>query len=144
VLSSAIALRADVLSVTDARWPIPVYSGRSSWADVKASGGGRLVIVTKGGKRQEWDDAAISDDSISLKGKMLAKADVATISYLRFRPLTDSEEYVHHENVDFLAPRLWFRGLMLGKISVKLYDASMVEDNSDVGCVAPLPVVTAR
>ena len=48
--------------------------------------------------------------------------------------ITPDELYVHHEGVDFLAPRIWFRGLFLPKISVRLYDASMAEDNSAISC----------
>ncbi len=62
--------------------------------------------------------------------KALAKADIFFLRALSaFDALTRSEEYIHHENVDFPAPRLWFHGLILGK--------TVGEDNSAVECSPP-------
>jgi hypothetical protein len=138
VLTSGAAQRADVLRIQDVGpyivSSVPVYSGRSSWADVKAAGAGNLLVVTKRGEQRRLEWPEILDARIIFNGETLEKVDVGTVSYIRFRPLTSREEYVHHENVDLLAPRLWFKGLLLGKISVKLYDSAMAEDNSKLGC----------
>jgi hypothetical protein len=138
VIKSQVAKRADVVRVLDVGpyivSAVPVYSGRSSWADVKASGARDLLITTKSGDQVRWESPEILDDRITFHEKSLAKVDVATVSCLRFRPLTRREEYVHHESVDVLAPRLWFNGWLLGKIKVKLFDVSMAEDNSILGC----------
>jgi hypothetical protein len=90
--------------------------------------------VTKRDEQRRFEWPEILDDRIIFKGKELEKADVATVSYIRFKPLTSREEYVHHENVDLLAPRLWFKGLLLGKISVTFYDSAMAEDNWALVC----------
>ena len=133
--------RTDVLRVSDndlyAGARDIVFSGRSSWNDVKDAGprgAEYLHIITKHGEEWKWQKPTVSDDSVTSEGKRVAKADVRYISYARSKPLTRREEYVGHENVDWLAPRLWFNGLMLGKISVLLFDADLTEDNSPVGC----------
>jgi len=93
-----------------------------------------LRIVTKRGEEWRWEQPTISDDSVLFEDKNIAKANIRYVSYVRFKPLTRREEYVHHENVDLLAPRLWFNYLMLGKIGVLLYNSDLAEDNSPVGC----------
>jgi hypothetical protein len=75
-------------------------------------------------KQVNWKEPAAS----------LTKDDVQSVSYVRFSPYTDREADLIREDVRLLAPQLWFRGLMLGKISVKLYDSSMPENNSALGC----------
>jgi hypothetical protein len=62
------------------------------------------------------------------------KVDVKTVSFVRFKPMTSTEQWYDTEGAVILAPRLWFEGLMLGKISVTLYNSAMTEDNSKLGC----------
>jgi hypothetical protein len=93
-----------------------------------------LDIVTKSGEEWKWKQPTIAEDSLIFEGKTVAKANVRYISYVRFKPLTKSEEYFHHKNVDLFAPRLWFNALMLGRISVLLYNSELAEDNSPAGC----------
>jgi hypothetical protein len=112
--------REAVLRITDGTGLAhdAVYSGRSSWSDVAAASpqaSEYLRVVTKRGEQFKWKRPTIS-----------AKGEVRTISFFRFKPLTSTEEYFSHENVDYLSPRLRFTGLLLGKIEA--------EDNSAVAC----------
>lgn len=114
-----------------------IFSGRSSWIDVKEAGPRStesLRVVTKRGKESYWRQPAISDDSVAFEGKIIGKSEVRYVFYIRVKPLTKREEHVHHENADLLEPRLWFHSLMLGKISVLLYNSEIPEDNSPLGC----------
>ena len=104
--------------------------------DADPKGSEYLHIVTKIGAERKWRQPKVTDDSISFEGEILPKSDIRYVSYVRFKPLTKSEEYVHHENLDLLAPRLWFGGFALGKISVLIYDAKVTEDNSPAECRA--------
>ncbi len=105
--------RTDVLRVSDdslyADTRDTVFSARSSWLDVKdvgPKGTEYLHILTKHGEEWKWQKPTVSDDSVSFEGR----------------------------KVDWLAPRLWFNGLILGKISVLLYNSELAEDNSSVRC----------
>jgi hypothetical protein len=135
-----VVTRADVLRVSDratATAHDAIFSGRSSWLDVKESGPclkERITVVTKRGEERTWIQPKLSDDSIGAEGTTIAKADIQSVSYLRFRPYTDREEYLVREDVRLLSPRFWFDGLMLGKISVLLYRSGMPEDNSELRC----------
>lgn len=93
-----------------------------------------LQIVAKRGEEWKWKQPTILDDSVASDGKTIAKADIRYVFLVRFKPLTKSEEYLHQESADLLAPRLWFDGLMLGRITVLLYNSALPEDNSPVGC----------
>ena len=72
VLDSRVANREEILRVLDVGpyigSSVPVYSGRSSWADVKDSGAADLLIVTKNSEQQRWAWAEIFADRIVLKG----------------------------------------------------------------------------
>lgn len=132
--------RADVLRVSDTGFATAhdtIFSARSSWIDVKEAGPKAteyLRIVTKGGAEWKWKQPTISDDFVSFQGKHIAKADIRYVYYVRFRPVTAKEEYLNQEAAGFLAPRLWFNGLMLGKISVLLYNSELAGDSSSVRC----------
>ena len=132
--------RADILRFSDASSATPdaaIFNGRSSWTDVKASAPRSpeyLQIVAKHGEEQNWKQPTIRDDAVASEGKTIAKADIRYVFLVRFKPLTKSEAYLHEEHADLLAPRLWFNGLMLGKISVLLYNSALPEHNAPVGC----------
>ena len=135
-----MAKRADILRFSDA-FTAParaaIFSGRSSWTDVKESAPQApesVLIVAKIGEERKWKQPTIRDDSVASDGKSIGKADIRFVYLVRFKPLTKSEEYFHEERADLLAPRLWFNGLMLGKISVLLYNSALPEDNSPAGC----------
>jgi hypothetical protein len=140
VLDSVTIKHAEIARISDIPYPsaqFPVYSGRSSWVDVKAVRPQRteyLQIVTNQGELLKWKNPNVSDDSIEFEATILPKADVKTISLLRFKPMTKTEQWYDTESATILAPRLWFHGLMLGKISVTLYNSAMIEDNSKLGC----------
>jgi hypothetical protein len=132
--------RADVLRVSDSPFALTndtIFSARSSWIDVREThpkATEYLRIVTKVGEEWKWKQPTSSDNSVNFEGRRIPKADIRYVYYVRFTPLTQREEYLDHEAGVWLAPRLWFNGLMLGKISVLLYNSDLAEDNSPVGC----------
>jgi hypothetical protein len=82
--------------------------------------------------------STISDTQLELDrtgGKLaIAKADVAQAFYLRYKPLNDSEKYSAQEDF-WIDPRLWPYYLHLApKVPVRLYDSSLVEDDTPVAC----------
>jgi hypothetical protein len=114
-----------------------IYSARSSWSDVKETmprWREYMTIVTNEGRKLQWKQPMVSEDSITFEGHSLPKSDVRYVSYVRYKPLTPTQELFAHENVELLAPRLWFHDLFLGKMSVLLYDASLIEDDSPLVC----------
>jgi len=140
VLDSATNWRVDVVRVADIPFPSatgPVYSGRSSWDDVKAvhpQWSEYLLIQTNRGEELKWKNPNVLGDSIAFVASALRKADVKTVSYVRFKPMTKTEDWYDTESAVILAPRLWFHRAMLGKISVTLYNSGVAEDNSKLGC----------
>jgi len=130
--------RSQVLAVADYSHYSPndyalVFSGRSSWSDVKdvgLRGSEYLSVITKHSQQQRWSNPTVSDDSITGEGRAISKTDVRFVYYYRFKPLTLEEEYLDLERADLFAPRLWFHGALLGKIAVLLYDSTVQEDNS--------------
>jgi len=114
-----------------------VFSGRSSWLDVRdvsQSHRAQLRVISKQGAEWNAKDMLIDQDSIQSAGKTLAKADVRYVQYIRFKPLTHTESYLDTESAPIFAPRLWFGGAWLGKLTVLLYAADLAEDNSSVMC----------
>ncbi len=121
------------------------YSGRSSWADVRAlhlKGRQRLKIVTTAGKTYVIKPpVTISDDAITLqisgKSTKVAKSDVAEIYHIVAKPLTDGGEYLDAELGPLIVfdPDLWVYGLHLEQyVAVLLYNAGEPEDNSPANC----------
>jgi hypothetical protein len=135
-----VVTRADVLRVSDraaATAHDAIFSGRSSWLDVREAYPSlteRIRVVTRRGEERTWIQPKVSDDSMSVEGTAISKTGIQSVSYLRFRPYTDREEDLVREDVRLLSPRFWFNGLMLGKISVLLYSSGMPEDNSLLRC----------
>jgi hypothetical protein len=114
-----------------------VFSARSSWLDVKTTapkGTEYLHIVSKGGDEWKWKRPVISDGSISFEGITIGKADVRYVFYVRSKPLTIYEEYLHEPGFKWLASIPWVGNLMADKISVLLYDSDLAEDNSPMAC----------
>lgn len=132
--------RAEVLRVSDTpSAPIhdAIFSGRSSWIDVKEAaprGDQYLDIIASSAEEWKWKQPRVLNDSVLFDGKAAARTDIRYVSDVRYKPLTRTEEFVHHENVDLLAPRLWFHAVMLGKISILLYRSDAPEDNSPLEC----------
>ncbi|WP_353072960.1 hypothetical protein [Tunturiibacter gelidiferens] len=121
-----------------------VFNARSSWSDVIGAKPGHaeaLSITKKDGTKYTGRPVSVSGTEITLKSlartETLAKADIATIDYIRQKPLTDSEEYLLQEAPYLLlfSPKSYVVAMGLSpKLDVRLFDASKPEDNSKVGC----------
>lgn len=140
--------RAGVIQVnTGPIWSRIVYSGRSSWQDVRnsrnsASGGVRISRTTGSGYEGKY--TSVSDAEIALQdadgAHTIRKAEIATVDILVPAPLSEGNEYWASEMCDFavicaLNPAVW--PLLLGRgtfIMVRLYDLALPEDNSTLTC----------
>jgi len=114
-----------------------VFSGRSSWADVAAASpkpNEYLRIVTKRGDELKWKQPVISEHAISSEGATIAKADIRYVFHVRAKPLNVDEEYLHQEDLRWLASIPWVGDLVPGKIGVMLYDSEEIEDNTPIRC----------
>jgi hypothetical protein len=114
-----------------------VFSARSSWLDVKAAAPketGYLHIVTKGRDEWKWKHPEVSDDGITFDGITVGKANVRYVFYVRSKPLTVYEEYLHEEDFRWLASIPLLGNLLPGKINVLLYNSDLAEDNSPMAC----------
>ena len=135
--------RPNVLRVNDGWKPIDVvYSGKSSWADVRSLQGifpsEAVLIITSDDKRYKTKCVEVSDTDIKLvEGSEfveVAKVLVRQVYYIRERPMSSSAEYAAQE-MALVDPELWPRMLhMAPKISVLLYDSSLPEDDTPVPC----------
>jgi len=100
----------------------PIYSGRSSWADLKSG------VTRNCGAFRATDEQATCD------GIQIGKFEVARGYYDRLAPASEWEHHVAHENVMFLAPRTWFSFALFPRIAVVLYDAVLPEENFKIEC----------
>jgi hypothetical protein len=107
--------RAEILRIGERINAIDVvYSGRSSWADVKAlveiSPPEHALIVMKDGRRREGIPATVSDETLKFRGgsdlNQIPKQDIAKVYYVRVKPVSASMEDSAREMI-FLDPRLW-------------------------------------
>ncbi len=137
---SAEIPRTAVLRITDVSSELArdvIYSGRSSWIDVEGAipqGSEYLHVQMKTGEQWTWKQPKVTSESIVFGNKSVVKRDVRRVWYVRYKPTTATEDYVRHENATLLAPRLWFDGLILGKIRVPLYDSEREADESPIAC----------
>ncbi|HEY6342159.1 MAG TPA: hypothetical protein VIY49_11755 [Bryobacteraceae bacterium] len=114
-----------------------VFSGRSSWLDVKMAvpkGMEYLHVVTKRGDEWKWKQPAVTDDSISFEKITVGKAVVRYVFHVRAKPLTSDEEFFHQEDLKWLAAIPWLGKRVPRKISVLLYNSDLPEDNSPIAC----------
>jgi len=114
-----------------------IFSARSSWLDVKAvapKASEYLRIVTKRPDEWKWRHPAVSDDSIAFEGVTIGKADVRYVFYVRSKPLTVDEQYLHQEDFRWLTSIPWLGDRVPTKISVLLYNSDLAEDNSALAC----------
>lgn len=136
--------RSEIVQVRDGFRPAPndiLYSGRNSWADVQS-------VSTALGRRESIHIALKSGGSASGKpktatgtvlvmGKAIARVDVATVSYTRIKPIAAGPAWFAQE-AGFLAvfdPQQWPYILNIGvHMSVRLYSATLAEDDSPVVC----------
>jgi hypothetical protein len=137
-------VRRDILQVTDTL-PGLVYSGRSSWVDVRSTAtdlhGLRMRVITKAGQTVAGIGVSASESDLTLKtadGKVKsAKPDVARVELVREKPWSDRAEFAGQElgKLAVIEPEIWPHLLhATGVIDVPLYDASEVEDNSQTAC----------
>ena len=135
------SVRADVGRVRDA-----IYNDKSSWFDIKGLAaqekfgisGQAVKVVKKDGQTYEGRLFQISDTQLELDrtgGKLeIAKADIARVYYLRYKPLSDSEKYSAQEDF-WIDPRLWPYYLhLVPRLPVSLYDSSLPEDDAAPRC----------
>jgi len=134
-------LRADVDRVDNV-----IYNDKSSWVDIKRIAphenvrdvGETARVVKKDGQQYQGQLVRVSETELELErpaGRLtIAKADIAQVYYLRYKPLTDSEKYSAQEDF-WLDPRLWPYYLHLSvKIPVRLYDSSLPEEDTPLKC----------
>jgi hypothetical protein len=133
--------RADILRVTDNRSGDPhgaIYSGRSSWADVRASRPYEksewLKIVDKKGKEQTCKSPQVVEDGLKCGNVEISKKEIARVYYVRLKPASDWLEYASREGVGWLDARTWFNYALLGRIDVLLFDSALPEDNQPKAC----------
>ena len=122
-----------------------LYSGRSSWADVQgvsAAIGLResLCVALKSGRSVCGKPVAVTDAMLSLKGggaKAIQKADVATVSYVRIKPISAGSAWFAQEAglLALFDPHEWPYILGIGvHMRVLIYSSAMAEDDSSVEC----------
>lgn len=141
--------RQELLRVNQGDWGAGVlFSSRSSWADVNAvtSLNGRtlrpkIFVETKSGRTQEGTLTSLSDAEIAMDSQHnlihVAKTDISTLSYVTAKPLSSSAAYADDELawMKIFDPQLWPKMFgFQGSVRVRLYDASLPEDNSSIVC----------
>jgi hypothetical protein len=138
--------RHDVLRVTS--YPsYVIYSGRSSWADVREylSYPTEAVRVTLKAPPTEYvgKGELVSEVDITMsqpRGHVkLKKSQISTVDIISYTPLSDGNEYWAEEcgitPICVLNVGLWPRLLGFGpRMRVRLFDSSLPEDNTPVPC----------
>jgi hypothetical protein len=132
--------RRNVVRVTDWNGTNNViYSAKSSWSDVEAiQAKASAKVLTKNGRAYEGKIVSASDTGMTLLHPVgntnLAKEDIAQVYYVRSKPMSEGAEHSAQE-LFVVDPRLWPYFLNISpKISVRLYDSSMPEENAPVQC----------
>lgn len=118
-----------------------LYSGRSSWLDVRElSLPSDIKIVTESGDSLKGKFIQASDDSVTFQLRNqrteISKDHISRLYHLVGKPLSASADEAAGEGIDgLLFPALWLY-LLEGrpKISVRLYDSTMIEENIPVVC----------
>ena len=137
--------RRDILKVGDYLMPDFnfLYVARNSWLDVMALHAvngtqERVRVATRNGKKHEGEVAKVSETEITLKQykkeKKFARADVATVDYVRYKPPTDKGAFFMSEGV-LLTPETWvYVSGLQPKVGVRVFDATKPEDNQEIKC----------
>jgi hypothetical protein len=138
--------RTSLLRITWGGWAGGViFSGRSSWSDVIRIVGRsfqpQIAVVMKSGTEHRGKLLSASNVALTLenwrKKININKDEVSSVSYIRPAPLSESAAYADDELawMKVFDPQLWPRLLHLqSPLSVVLYDASVLEDNSSIVC----------
>lgn len=125
-----------------------IYSGRSSWSDVRnqrhsskdPQKSARMRVVTLHGKSHEGQLIEVDNTHLALLDAdnriQLAKSDISKVYYLRIKPYSDRAEYVAEEAplIWALDPEVLWYALDSTRIPVLLYDSSVPEDYSAIEC----------
>jgi hypothetical protein len=137
--------RKDVLKVGDYLLPDFnfLYVARNSWQDVMAlhavSGTNeRVRVATRKGNKYEGEVANVSAREITLRvrknPKTIARADVAAVDYVRYKPPSNDAAFWMSEGV-LLTPETWVYVLGLQpKVSVRVFDGTKPENNIEITC----------
>lgn len=123
-----------------------LFSARSSWADVagvRLYPHEALILTQKDGKRIRGKPVMVTANSITLKHGLVKtvyqKPEINSVEYLRVSPPSDGFQ-ASLEEAPYLVlfyPEFYYRAAGLeGRISVRLYDASRQEDNTELKCPA--------
>jgi hypothetical protein len=136
-------LRNDLVQVSQG--DVLVFSARSSWADVQAVHllpRESFTLKIRNGKVIEGRPFRVDADSIVFKRgfwmkKRYGKDQILTMDYLRVKPESDVFDYFAQEApaLLFFYPEFYDRlsGLE-GRIPVRLYDALLSEDDTQLKC----------
>ena len=114
-----------------------VFSGRSSWNDVKTAepqASEFLSVITKQGQKFKLKKPKVTDDVIAVGRTTMSKDDIRFVSYVRFKPVSDSAARNWGEVGIFAWPAFWIYQRMLPKISVLLYNSTEKQDDSTLAC----------
>ncbi len=125
-----------------------VYSGRSSWADVRDARPDNkaewLKIVRNDGRERRCNRPEVLDDRIRCGTSTVAKAAISRVYYVRLKPASDKQMYLSREAMVWLDARTWFNYALQGRIEVLLYVSSGQVENSVVSCKSWLLPVSNR
>jgi hypothetical protein len=135
------------LSVVGSRAGGILYSGRSSWADIKALFRDstsyrrekvRLFTQDRKGHVGELIDADDSHLEVLASGQKVqfAKSNISKIYFITIKQLNDKAEEVFQEDpwLAIFDPEAWPIILGGGRIPVLLFDSSKTEDNGAIEC----------
>ena len=117
----------------------PVYSGRSSWSDLRQSEPNEYEFVElelKDHSTRKCRKFSAAEEEATCDGSRISKSEVSRGYYVRLAPATEWEQHSAHENVTILAPRTWFHYALFPRIKVPLYDQALSQENAKVGCKA--------
>lgn len=131
---------------------LTVYSARSSWSDLiqfapvlhmfKSPTEVQMAVTTSDGKLLKGNLKKVTDSEVTLADSgveiSIPKAEISRVDFVREKPLSDAGEYSWSElaMLKVFDPELYPRLFHLGDtMPVRLYERSIPEDNSPVGCI---------
>jgi len=125
-----------------------IYSGRSSWSDVKnqrhdpknPQRRARMRVLTLEGTSHEGQLIEVDDTHLALldgdNTTRFNRSDISKVYHLRLKPYSERAEYVAEEAplIWVLDPEVLWYALDFTRIPVLLYDASLPDDGTVFGC----------
>jgi small nuclear ribonucleoprotein (snRNP)-like protein len=142
VIDNSTVERKDILRVADGislDAHDSIYSGRSSWWDLRQSRPSHHEHIELGLRNdltQSCQSIIATEEDAACDGRRIAKSDVVRGYYVRLAPATEWERHLGQENVAYLSPRSWFGYAFFPRIKVLLYDATIAQDNTKIACNA--------